>query len=132
MESALGILVFVAMAAAILLFQRWQRKRQEAESARVESERKQRDDDFWKAAKRVRAKVLSACGTGVRYNLMPVIDFTLEIESPDGSYEVNVKQAVDHVDLHRISFGKTLSVWIDPSKRDRIELTTAMLEESDE
>ncbi len=95
-------------------------RRQEARE-RVEAERQQRDDAFWKSAKRVRAKVLSAWHEG-NFDLMPEMRLTLEIQNPDGNYQLEVTQPIRVTDVHRVSEGSVLTVWIDPSKRDRIEI----------
>lgn len=127
---------------ALLAFQWWRGKRTTAdeparEDPEVERERReQARKEFWEKAKRVKAKVLSAYGTGARYNLEPVIALRLRIEGPDGGYDVEVEQAIDPIDLARLTPGKVVSVYIDPSKRDRIKLvdasTEALLDDSDE
>ena len=120
---------------ALLAFQWWRGKRTTAddpanEDPEVERERRaQARKEFWEKSKRVKAKVLSAYGTGARYNLEPVIALRLRIEGSDGSYEVEVEQAIDPIDLARLTPGKLVSVYIDPSKRDRIELFDASAEE---
>lgn len=138
MSEALFWTLFLGVAAGILLVQRWgrgrERTRQEGERASREAEREQRDEAFWKSAKCVRAKVLSTYQDGM-VNLKPNLRITLRVEAPEGDYEMETELHVDYTDLHRLSTGSMIDVYVDPKKRDRVVLcdpdTADMLREAD-
>ncbi|HEY8041257.1 MAG TPA: hypothetical protein VIF15_15730 [Polyangiaceae bacterium] len=114
--------------AGFWIFQWWKGAREARERYRTETdakaEREQRDKDereFRESATIGRARVLSAHQLG-RVNLEPNIWLILEIESPDGAYQVELTQPIEPTELHRFGKGNMVDVYVDPKNREHVAL----------
>ncbi|HTQ47238.1 MAG TPA: hypothetical protein VMI75_30995 [Polyangiaceae bacterium] len=113
------LLLVGGIIAAIALLTWWtkaqSRQAEEATLARNKAEWDRQAEDldaFLKRAKLVKARILSAQQWG-RVNLRPNIQFTLRIESPEGTYEAETTQAIDPTQLHRFGEGSVVDVHVE-------------------
>lgn len=77
---------------------------------------------FETASTIVRARVLSRYQTGETINLRVVLDISLRVLVPEGSYDVEITEPVAYVDLARFAEGNEIDVYANPNDRTKVLL----------